>query len=148
MLVMLFWYWACHMLMSLAYIYQFCSNSRKKKQLWLTSATPVSIFHWLICVCVCISKYLFWKRKVKYDTMIRFKIKMTTIYYIYRQSILQYLFNTNFVDISLLFKFSDSSISTRVDMLTPAIEVYKPPLWQKDETVDSHLGNQSTSSDL
>lgn len=54
----------------------------------------------------------------------------------------------------LLF-YSDSSISTRIDLLTPAIEVYKPPqlLWhkkstvEKDETVDSHLDDIS-SSDL
>lgn len=30
-------------------------------------------------------------------------------------------------------------------MLTPAIEVYKPPLWQKDDTLDSNLGDASTS---
>lgn len=33
-------------------------------------------------------------------------------------------------------------------MLTPAIEVYKPPLWHKDDTLESNLGNPSTSSDL
>lgn len=53
------------------------------------------------------------------------------------------------IDFNQFFFFgSDSSISTRVDMLTPAIEVGKPPLWHKDETVESHLGKQSTSSDL
>lgn len=46
------------------------------------------------------------------------------------------------------FLCSDSSISTRVDMLTPAIEVYTPPLWHKDETLESNLGMPSTSSDL
>lgn len=52
-----------------------------------------------------------------------------------------------------LIFYSDSSISTRIDLLTPAIEVYKSPplLWhkdetvEKDETVDSHLGDISTS---
>lgn len=49
-----------------------------------------------------------------------------------------------------LYLCSDSSISTRVDMLTPAVEVYKPPLWHKDETVESNLGIvvPSTSSEL
>lgn len=57
------------------------------------------------------------------------------------------------MNIYILFFFhnsSDSSISTRVDMLTPAVEVYKPPLWHKDDTVESNLGIvvPSTSSEL
>lgn len=45
-----------------------------------------------------------------------------------------------------IFHFSDSSISTRVDLLTP---VNKPPLWHKDDTLENlDLGNPSTSGDL
>lgn len=60
------------------------------------------------------------------------------------------IFHFCFFFSSIFSIHSDSSISTRVDMLTPAVEVYKPPLWHKDETIESNLGIivPSTSSEL